>query len=776
MTLERKAQLPGMIVIIALAMLAACFSSPAAASGASLVVTTGSASGIDQSAATLNGQITASGSSDIIEHGFCYGTDPSCSIKVPVGGSISEGSAYSYPINGLTAGTTYYFMAYALNSEGSSSGSPISFTTSAAVTPPTAATASASSIDQNTATFNGQITSNGGADISEYGFCWGSDPSCPNKITVGGSISEGSAYSYPISGLATGTTYYYKAYAANSAGTSSGSPVSFTTSVAATAPTVTSDSVNSIDSSYGTINGTVTAVGSSAITQYGFVYGTTSSCTSQAIVGYTISQGSSFSYQLSGLSAGTTYYYKAYATNAAGTSYGSLGYFTTSVAATAPTVTSDSVSSIDSGYGTINGTVTAVGSSAITQYGFVYGTTSSCTSQAIVGYTISQGSSFSYQLSGLSAGTTYYYKAYATNAVGTSYGSLNYFTTTASAATPTVATYSASDISGNSATLNGYIDSIGGYSITQYGFYYGTTSSCTSQAIVGYSADAGNSFTLDLSSLSEYTMYYYKAYATNAAGTSYGSVYSFTTDSASTPTVTTLTPSVSQGYTTLYGYVTSKGGSNIESYGFYYGTTSSPSTQVVVASDDIDAYDTFSYTLSGLTDGTTYYVMAYATNSEGTSYGSVLSFVAEGAVTTTTPTTTTTEQESSSGPVCVFTIGSSTYSMNGISVTSDVAPYIEHNRTFLPLYTAANALGISPSDISWDGASRTVTVVDGAKVVEMTIGSQQISINSISMPLEVAPEISHGRTCLPVGLISQIFGATCTWNGADRTVTVQQAA
>jgi len=676
MTLERKAQLPGMIVIIALAMLAACFSSPAAASGASLVVTTGSASGIDQSAATLNGQITASGSSDIIEYGFCYGTDPSCSIKVPVGGGISEGSAYSYPINGLTAGTTYYFMAYALNSEGSSSGSPISFTTSAAVTPPTAATASASSIDQNTATFNGQITSNGGADISEYGFCWGSDPSCPNKITVGGSISEGSAYSYPISGLATGTTYYYKAYAANSAGTSSGSPVSFTTSVAATAPTVTSDSVNSIDSSYGTINGTVTAVGSSAITQYGFVYGTTSSCTSQAIVGYTISQGSSFSYQLSGLSAGTTYYYKAYATNA----------------------------------------------------------------------------------------------------VGTSYGSLNYFTTTASAATPTVATYSASDISGNSATLNGYIDSIGGYSITQYGFYYGTTSSCTSQAIVGYSADAGNSFTLDLSSLSEYTMYYYKAYATNAAGTSYGSVYSFTTDSASTPTVTTLTPSVSQGYTTLYGYVTSKGGSNIESYGFYYGTTSSPSTQVVVASDDIDAYDTFSYTLSGLTDGTTYYVMAYATNSEGTSYGSVLSFVAEGAVTTTTPTTTTTEQESSSGPVCVFTIGSSTYSMNGISVTSDVAPYIEHNRTFLPLYTAANALGISPSDISWDGASRTVTVVDGAKVVEMTIGSQQISINSISMPLEVAPEISHGRTCLPVGLISQIFGATCTWNGADRTVTVQQAA
>ncbi len=439
-------------------------------------------------------------------------------------------------------------------------------------------------------------------------------------------------------------------------------------------------------------------------------------------------------------------------------------------------MTSDSVSSIDSGYGTINGTVTAVGSSAITQYGFVYGTTSSCTSQAIVGYTISQGSSFSYQLSGLSAGTTYYYKAYATNAAGTSYGSLNYFTTTASAATPTVATYSASDISGNSATLNGYIDSIGGYSITQYGFYYGTTSSCTSQAIVGYSADAGNSFTLDLSSLSEYTMYYYKAYATNAAGTSYGSVYSFTTDSASTPTVTTLTPSVSQGYTTLYGYVTSKGGSNIESYGFYYGTTSSPSTQVVVASDDIDAYDTFSYTLSGLTDGTTYYVMAYATNSEGTSYGSVLSFVAEGAVTTTTPTTTTTEQESSSGPVCVFTIGSSTYSMNGISVTSDVAPYIEHNRTFLPLYTAANALGISPSDISWDGASRTVTVVDGAKVVEMTIGSQQISINSISMPLEVAPEISHGRTCLPVGLISQIFGATCTWNGADRTVTVQQAA
>ncbi|MEN6389141.1 MAG: copper amine oxidase N-terminal domain-containing protein [Syntrophomonas sp.] len=675
---EPKAQLPGIILIITLALLVSCFSwsLPAAASGASLVVTTGSASGIDQSTATLNGQITASGSSDITDYGFCYGTDPSCSNKVPVGGSISEGSAYSTQINGLTAGTTYYFMAYAVNSEGTVNGSPVSFATSAAVTP-TVATASASGIDQNMATFNGQITTNGGAAISDYGFCWGTDSSCPNKISVGGSISDGSSFSYTINGLATGTTYYYKAYATNSAGPSYGNPESFTTSAAAVTPTVTSDSASGISTTSGTINGTVTAIGSSAVTQYGFIYGTTAACTSQIVIGNTISQGSSFSYQLSGLSASTTYYYKAYATNAAGTSYGSLTYFTT---------------------------------------------------------------------------------------------------TASSTSTLTVETDNAFDIESDSATLNGYVSTVGDYSITQYGFYYGTTSSCISQLIVGYSADAGDSFYYELSGLNEYTTYYFRAYATNNAGTSYGNIYSFTTNSGSKPDVATNTPSVSEDYAYLYGHLTSKGGSDIESYGFYYGTSSSPSTRVVVASDDIDTYDTFSYTLSGLDYGTIYYFKAYATNSDGTSYGSVLSFMTPDIAIEKPVTTTTTQEQKSSVPVCVFTIDSSGYSMNGISVSSDVAPYIKDNRTFLPLYTAANALGISTSNISWDGASGTVTIIDGSRIVVLTIGSQQIWVNSVPIHLEVAPEISHGRTCLPVGLISQLFGATCTWNGASQTVTIQQSA
>lgn len=107
---------------------------------------------------------------------------------------------------------------------------------------------------------------------------------------------------------------------------------------------------------------------------------------------------------------------------------------------------------------------------------------------------------------------------------------------------PSLTTGAASAVTSTSATLAGTITSIGCSAHTAYGIEYSTTSGFTSGTVVPSTNIAGNDFTVDLSSLTPSTTYYYKSYATNAGGTGYGSERSFTTSAppAANITVTAL--------------------------------------------------------------------------------------------------------------------------------------------------------------------------------------------------------------------------------------------
>lgn len=123
--------------------------------------------------------------------------------------------------------------------------------------------------------------------------------------------------------------------------------------------------------------------------------------------------------------------------------------------------------------------------------------------------------------------------------------------------------------------------------------------------------------------------------------------------------------------------------------------------------------------------------------------------------------------------VAVFVIGQASYTLDGVSVTMDVAPYIKDSRTFMPIRYVANALGIADANILWDGVNQTVTLMKGDKVVQVKIGSNVLLINGAAITMDVAPEISNGRTCLPIALIANAFGATASWDAATQTVTIK---
>ena len=117
----------------------------------------------------------------------------------------------------------------------------------------------------------------------------------------------------------------------------------------------------------------------------------------------------------------------------------SVCYMTyTSTTTAAPTVSTNSVSSIGNTSAVCGGNITSNGGSAVTASGVVYAKTSAptlSTGTVVATSPVVTTGTYSITMSGLTASTLYYVRSYATNSVGTTYGTAVSFTTTASVPT-----------------------------------------------------------------------------------------------------------------------------------------------------------------------------------------------------------------------------------------------------------------------------------------------------------------------------------------------------
>ena len=124
--------------------------------------------------------------------------------------------------------------------------------------------------------------------------------------------------------------------------------------------------------------------------------------------------------------------------------------------------------------------------------------------------------------------------------------------------TPASATTGASSVlTAISATLSASLTE-GCSAVTSYGIEYSTTEDFvngTGTDMAASNLDAGT-FSVDLSALNSNTTYYYKAYATDATGTVYGTQSSFTTITLGAPLATAATAITSIGFTANWEAVT----------------------------------------------------------------------------------------------------------------------------------------------------------------------------------------------------------------------------
>ena len=620
-------------------------------------VQTGTKNNITTSSVTLSGNITNNGGNTVTASGVVISTSPS-----PVRGGLGVIDSASTPLatNGvfninvgnLSAATTYYYRAYAVNGMGTSYGADSTFTTNASAVVPSVLRTVATNLQAYTATVGGNITSDGGSAVLASGIVFSTTP---NPALFGTGVVDSTTnpvvttglFTINLGGLTHSTKYYYRAYATNSVGTAYSIQDSFITSpVISVLP----------------------------YTQNFDLPGNTGWSSTALNTGTNSWQlGTPSKTNLNNAFSGSN----AWVTNLTGNYAGTEDCAVVSPQMDFSALTATPIlrfkheMDVDADLGWDAGVVEiSINGGAWTRLDPVAGTAPSYnTANSLAWYnnTSTAGALGSPKFSANTA-TTYpgHVNGWITSSTpltgaagqsnvrvrfrfwadgftdeGWALDNIEVFAPSA----PTVLTGTKTNVTTSNATLAGNITNNGGNAVTASGVVISTSPNPT-RATAGVIDSATNplvgvgAFTVNLTGLTASTTYYYRAYAVNPVGTSYGPDSTFTTPgSAIIPTVLRTAASLITTTTaTVGGNITSDGGSTVTASGVVYSTTPNPAlfgTGVTnISTSPLVATGTFALPLTSLTHSTKYYFRAYATNSIGTAYSVQDSFVTSPIITT----------------------------------------------------------------------------------------------------------------------------------------------
>lgn len=470
------------------------------------------------------------------------------------------------------------------------------------------------SITGSSAVSGGEITSDGFPTISKRGVCYGTshEPTMNDRTAVHSNSGLGSFW-VTMTDLLENTTYYVRAFAWNSTGAIYGEEYSFTTPYK---PIISSSEVIECLNTSAKIKVELESDGN-APTKRGVCWSVHELPSVDDSVAYVDSTGTGvFIGTITELQPRTVYYIRSFATNAAGIMYGEQLEIKTLNLPIVETIKIDNITDVNADcYAQVIDSDAGID---LLECGICWSTKSAPTidDSKIATNLDGRFGEYTLKIADLTKGTRYFIRSYAINSMGISYSDEVSFTTWD---VPTITTNNATNITDKNITCGGTLTFDGGTPVTEKGLCWSTSANPTIENNKLQISEGEETFSGTITGLTRGTIYYIRAYATNVVGTNYGEEIAITTHTLAT--VSTITPSdISYTSAILRGIVTADGGTAVTERGFCWSTSANPTIsnnkKVVVS-----GIGTFSANITGLNDGATYYVRAYAINSVGTTYG-----------------------------------------------------------------------------------------------------------------------------------------------------------
>ena len=270
-------------------------------------------------------------------------------------------------------------------------------------------------IGYNTAVLCAEVTDDGGATITERGFCYGKEGGLMDTLLCD---AGSESFTIELTNLSPLTAYTCQAFAGNEAGRGFSSKFSFTTE-SDTVPRVKTWYVREITHCAAVVSGQVLGSGGQTVEERGICYSTELRPTIDGMHVAANSSVGSFDCPLTDLSPETQYYARAYAVCTKGVYYGGQLEFETKPLPMKVRIIS--VSDVTASRLRAEGEVIRDGGSEVKECGFCWGTEHNPTIEGLhLKVSVGVGTYGGY-FSGLERGQTNYVRAYAINKDGVAY-------------------------------------------------------------------------------------------------------------------------------------------------------------------------------------------------------------------------------------------------------------------------------------------------------------------------------------------------------------------